>query len=250
MQPLAPPPGIPALDWEKWEKPLSLHTHLGVSTSQPQPSRPSGPSGPSGPCNEELVSSLNPSSPGFLPSAGVRLTPDGTTANLLIEKPQVVISRSWISKAHANKTREWKVRVSGDGTNNGFGAYVGITYAHSFDTAGFTLVFDANGNAQFDTTPSLLGFVHEYKHRHATGICEGEATSFQGQFPVDQKTQTFTVIFQADPPILEVQVSKSRIRANLDAFVEGLCNWSEARLAVYLQPGNGSQRKVTLVKPS
>lgn len=243
MEPPTPPPPIPALNWKQWEKPESLYTHLEVSTLQ---TRSVISNTVAGPPHEEIPT---PSSPGFLPSAGVLLSTDRTSATLQLEKPQVLVSRSWISPSHENKTREWRVEVCGDVTN-GFGAYVGITYATSFDTPGFTLVFDSNGNAQFDTTPSLLGFVHEYKHRHSTGMLEDEATTFDGCFPVEQKSNTFVVVLHTDTRILEVRVSKkSCIKAKLDAFVEG-CSWNEARLAVYLQPGTSDQRKVKLLSPS
>lgn len=239
--PAPPPPGIPALNWKKWERPESLYTHLEVSTVQPRSVISNTVAGPP---DEEIPT---PSSPGFLPSVGVLLSKDRTEATLQLEKPQVLVSRSWISPSHENKTRQWRVRVCGDVTN-GFGAYVGITYATSFDKPGFTLVFDSNGNAQFDTTPSLLGFVHEYKHRDSTGV--SEATTFKGCFPVEQKSNTFTVVLHTDKRILEVHVSKkSSIEARLDAFVDG-CSWNEARLAVYLQPGTSDQRKVKLLSPS
>lgn len=195
------------------------------------------------PTEEELAQP--PPERSFLPSVGVSLENSGRTATLKLDKFQVLVSRDWISPSHEQKTRSWKVQCCGD-LSNGFNTFVGVTSASSFCNPGYTIVFDANGNTQYDINPMLLGFV--YPRENLSDANLDSSVELKGTFPVRAcKEHTFQVNVDIENLTLDIKISTARILVDL-----GKCfsEWNQIRLAVFVQPGSEDQRRVRLVKPS
>jgi hypothetical protein len=199
------------------------------------------------PTKEDLAAT--PPEYSFLPSTGVSLTGNCRTATLTMEKSQLLVSRDWISPQHTNKTRSWKVLCCGS-LSNGYNTFVGVTQAPSFAHAGFTLVFDSNGDTQYDVHPMLLGFTYQYEYREQANLCP-PAVNFgkEGAFPVKACNEHgFQVTVNIEKLTLDVKISTANIRVKLDLLTrEG---WDQVRLAVLVQPGSDPQRRVKLVQPS